>query len=212
MLVESQGDLNLYESEVGSFVGLERRIALSPLDGKRHWVTAVFMPEGIYAFNNQMQYLKVFVFFMGFFVAAYLLCYRIGRRFIDPILDGIDAFTRGDSERTEIPEIDDLIVFLSREEQKKAPAEESQHIDFKTFAANVELLSKAERAVFDLYMKGFSAPDIANQLYISINTIKSHNKRIYKKLNVSSRKELLFFARMMNLAEADEGSANPEKN
>ncbi len=209
--VERHGDLNLYESETGSYIGLERRIALSPLDGKRHWVTAVFIPEGIYAFSSQMQYLKVFVFFVGFFFAAYLLCYRIGRRFIDPILDGIDAFTRGDSDRTEIPEIDDLIVFLSREEQKKAPVEESRHIDFKTFAANVELLSKAERAVFDLYMKGFSAPDIASQLYISINTIKSHNKRIYKKLNVSSRKELLFYAKLMNLTENEEQAPAQEK-
>ena len=120
------------------------------------------------------------------------------------------AFTKGQSDRTEIPEIDDLIVFLSREEQKKVPTEESQHIDFKTFAANVELLSKAERAVFDLYMKGFSAPDIANQLYISINTIKSHNKRIYKKLNVSSRKELLFYAKLMNLTEQNENNTDSE--
>jgi DNA-binding CsgD family transcriptional regulator len=203
MAIKSRGDLNRYESEHGAFVGLDRDIALSPLDGANHWVTAILIPESIYAFTIQMKYLKVFLFFAGFLLAAYLLCYRIGRRFIDPILDGIDAFTRGDSERTEIPEIDDLIVFLSREEQKKAPAEESQNIDFKTFAANVELLSKAERAVFDLYMKGFSAPDIANQLYISINTIKSHNKRIYKKLNVSSRKELLFYAKLMNLTEND---------
>ena len=36
-----------------------------------------------------------------------------------------------------------------------------------------------------------------------MNTIKSHNKRIYKKLNVSSRKELLFFAKMMTLARED---------
>ena len=149
-----------------------------------------------------MQYLKLLLFFICFFMAAYLFCYRIGRRFIDPILDGIDAFTRGDSKRTEIPEIDDLIVYLSREEQKKLTTpDDVPHIDFQTFAANVELLSKAERAVFDLYMKGFSAPDIANQLYISMNTVKSHNKRIYKKLNVSSRKELLFFAKMMNLTD-----------
>jgi len=212
MTIGRHGDLNRYVAESGSFIGLDRSIALSPLDGKNHWVTAVFIPESIYAFNNQMQYLKVFAFFIGFFFVAYLLCYRIGRRFIDPILDGIDAFTRGDSERTEIPEIDDLIVFLSREEQKKVPVEESQHIDFKTFTANVELLSKAERAVFDLYMKGFSAPDIANHLYVSMNTIKSHNKRIYKKLNVSSRKELLFYAKMMNLTKDDGRPSADEKS
>ena len=161
-------------------------------------------------FRARMIIMAVGVFFMGFFLAAYLLCYRIGRRFIDPILDGIDAFTRGDSERTEIPEIDDLIVYLSREEQKKASTEDIPRIDFTTFEQNVELLSKAERAVFELYLKGLSAPDIANQLHISMNTIKSHNKRIYKKLNVSSRKELLFLARMMNLVEQNENNADSE--
>ena len=206
MNIEPYGALNRYGSEHGAFVGLDRDIALSPLDGPNRWVTAILIPESLYSFTIQMKYLKVAAFFAGFLLAAYLLCYRIGRRFIDPILDGIDAFTKGQSDRTEIPEIDDLIVFLSREEQKTAPSDEVPHIDFTTFAQNVELLSKAERAVFDLYMKGLAAPDIADQLHISMNTIKSHNKRIYKKLNVSSRKELLFFARMMNLAEADEAS------
>jgi DNA-binding CsgD family transcriptional regulator len=206
MTIESRGALNRYKSENGSFVGLDRDIALSPLDGSNRWVTAILIPENVYAFTVQMKYLKVFIFFAGFLLAAYLLCYRIGRRFIDPILDGIDAFTKGHTERTEIPEIDDLIVFLSKEEQKTAPTEEVSPIDFATFAQNVELLSKAERAVFDFYMKGLSAPDIAEQLHISMNTIKSHNKRIYKKLNVSSRKELLLFARLVNLADQDEAS------
>jgi DNA-binding NarL/FixJ family response regulator len=31
--------------------------------------------------------------------------------------------------------------------------------------------------------------------------VKSHNRRIYTKLNVSSRKELLIFINMMNPAE-----------
>ena len=203
MSMEKKGNLKTYTSESGTFLGLDRDIALSPLDGANRWVAAVLIPEDLYSFTWQMQYLKLLLFFICFFVAAYLFCYRIGRRYIDPILDGIEAFTRGDSERPEIPEIDDLIVYLSREEQKKRPSDDIPHIDFQTFAANVEQLSKAERAVFDLYMKGFSAPDIANQLYISMNTVKSHNKRIYKKLNVSSRKELLFFAKMMNLTGSE---------
>jgi len=203
MQIERYGGLNRYESASGSFIGLDRAIALSPLDGANRWVTAVFIPEKLYSFNLHMQYLKVFALFACVLFIAYLFCYRIGRRYIDPILDGIDSFTSGASERTAIPEIDDLIVYLSREEQKKRPPEDIPPIDFKTFSANVELLSKAERAVFDLYMKGLSAPDIANQLCLSMNTIKSHNKRIYKKLNVSSRKELLFFAKMMTLARED---------
>lgn len=68
---------------------------------------------------------------------------------------------------------------------------------FAHFVENITTLSAAERAVFDLYLKGLTAREIAETLYLSINTIKTHNRRIYAKLNVSSRKELMAFIRRM---------------
>ena len=68
---------------------------------------------------------------------------------------------------------------------------------FENFLKNIKTLSPAERSVFDLYIKGYKAQDIANELYLSINTIKTHNRRIFTKLNVSSRKELLVYIDMM---------------
>ncbi len=68
---------------------------------------------------------------------------------------------------------------------------------FYEFEKNIATLSKAEKSVFDLYMAGRSASEIAELLYISINTVKSHNKNIYRKLNVSSRKALMIYIQMM---------------
>ncbi|HBL50923.1 MAG TPA: hypothetical protein DDZ65_11845, partial [Firmicutes bacterium] len=51
--------------------------------------------------------------------------------------------------------------------------------------------------VFELYLQGYTAKEITDKLCISINTIKTHNKRIYYKLNVSSRKELLLYVKMI---------------
>ena len=68
---------------------------------------------------------------------------------------------------------------------------------FKEFLKNIETLSPAERTVFDLYMEGYTGKEIAEKLYLSINTIKTHNKRIYEKMNVSSRNELMLYFRMM---------------
>ena len=65
---------------------------------------------------------------------------------------------------------------------------------------NVKSLSPAERAVFDLYVKGHTAKEITEILCLSINTIKSHNKKIYMKMNVASRKELLTFVNMLRKA------------
>ena len=41
---------------------------------------------------------------------------------------------------------------------------------------------------------------IAEILCLSINTIKTHNKRIYIKLNVASRRELLLYVEMLKEA------------
>ena len=52
-------------------------------------------------------------------------------------------------------------------------------------------------------MKGYTAREIADVLCLSINTIKTHNRRIYSKLNVTSRKELMIYIQMMGEAKAD---------
>lgn len=192
------GRLNRYVSAQGSFVGMERKISLSPLDGDNHWVTALLVPESAHRLSVQLKYLKMAVFSAVFLVLSYFFCYRISRRFINPVLEKIDAITTGKAERTEIPEIDDLIEYLSREEAATRMQETQPDMTgYHTFLANIETLSKAERTVFDLYVEGFSAPEIAERLHVTIHTIKSHNRRIYAKLNISSRKELLLFINMM---------------
>lgn len=48
-----------------------------------------------------------------------------------------------------------------------------------------------------MYIRGYKAQEIADELHLSINTIKTHNRRIFAKLNVSTRKELLVYIDMM---------------
>jgi RNA polymerase sigma factor (sigma-70 family) len=104
--------------------------------------------------------------------------------------------------RTNIPEIDDLIEFLSMHNEKiqeqKDDTLASEVLD--KFLENTKTLSPAERAVFDLYVEGYNAKEISEKLCLSINTIKTHNKRIYMKLNVASRKELLLYVQMLKEA------------
>lgn len=52
-------------------------------------------------------------------------------------------------------------------------------------------LSKREREILELLVQGRSAPSIAEELFVSVNTIKTHVKRIYGKLGVHSKEELL---------------------
>nr|WP_299169285.1 LuxR C-terminal-related transcriptional regulator [uncultured Allomuricauda sp.] len=52
-------------------------------------------------------------------------------------------------------------------------------------------LSKQERTVRGLILQGKSNKEIANELFISLSTVKTHITSIYSKLNVANRQELL---------------------
>lgn len=59
------------------------------------------------------------------------------------------------------------------------------------FLSNLEKLTKTERIIFDLYIAGKTTREILNELCITENTLKFHNKNIYSKMEVSSRKQLI---------------------
>jgi DNA-binding CsgD family transcriptional regulator len=60
-------------------------------------------------------------------------------------------------------------------------------------------LRPAETRVFELIAAGLSAPRIAATLGVSPNTVKTHTARLFDKLGVHSRAELLRFARESSL-------------
>jgi len=53
-----------------------------------------------------------------------------------------------------------------------------------------EQLTKQEQNVLDLLLGDNSNKDIAETLFVSVSTVKTHVNNVYKKLNVSSRDEL----------------------
>ena len=59
----------------------------------------------------------------------------------------------------------------------------------KTAAPQLEDLSKRELEVLRLLGSSLSGPEIARQLFVSVNTLRTHTKRIFTKLEVNSRRE-----------------------
>lgn len=57
-------------------------------------------------------------------------------------------------------------------------------------------LTKREMEVVNYFLKGFSYKQIAVAMQISASTVNDHQKRIYKKLNINSKYELI--ARMLH--------------
>lgn len=62
-----------------------------------------------------------------------------------------------------------------------------------------EPLSAQERRVLRLLAAGRSNPEIAQELVVSINTVKTQAQSIYRKLNVNSRKEVREVAHQLHL-------------
>lgn len=58
------------------------------------------------------------------------------------------------------------------------------------FLEKLKGLTPKEREIYDCYLSGMTTKEIMEKLAITENTLKYHNKNLYSKLGVSSRKEL----------------------
>ena len=69
----------------------------------------------------------------------------------------------------------------------------------------LDILTPREREVFFLASRGMKNAEIAEELYLSEKTIKTHLRNIYNKLNLASKAELRLFAVKMGLTEEIKG-------
>ncbi len=70
--------------------------------------------------------------------------------------------------------------------------------EYKRFLECLATLTRKEKEILDLYVKGYSSKDILETLNITDNTLKYHNRNIYSKLGVKSRKQLLMYMTLLN--------------
>jgi LuxR family maltose regulon positive regulatory protein len=62
-----------------------------------------------------------------------------------------------------------------------------------------EPLSESEARILRYLPTNLSAPEIANDLYLSVNTVKTHLRHLYAKLGVNRRAEAVERARALGL-------------
>jgi ATP/maltotriose-dependent transcriptional regulator MalT len=77
--------------------------------------------------------------------------------------------------------------------------EMTSHLAANSFTVQIEALSHQELRVLRLLVAGLSNTDIAQELVVSTNTVKTHVKSIYRKLNITSRNEARQVARELKL-------------
>ena len=72
---------------------------------------------------------------------------------------------------------------------------------FRRFAEKAKTLSSAERRILNYYIDGYETADIPDLAFISIHTVKKHNRSIYQKLEVASRDELMLYIELFRCCD-----------
>jgi DNA-binding CsgD family transcriptional regulator len=195
------------------FVGLHEEVGLyakdSPFASEKYAI-ALLIPkakfDALVAADNR-RLLSFLLLLLG--VGAFF-SFILSKLFTSPILKSFSAIRDAherksgsvpskDALRVNIPEIDDLMeyIFSQAESAKTREIPKNGAENRRLFLEDMELLSPTEKNVLELYLEGRSAKYIAEALGLSVNTIKTHNRHIFIKLNVTSRNELLARAREM---------------
>lgn len=206
-ITENQDSFTIYSNQnndeyLGYHVPIKLYPSESPFQDTR-WTIAVMVPKkDISASITRLNiiYITLFAFLISLGIVVSI---TFSNKYIKPISEGIEIIKSGEPEeapKTNIQEIDELIDYLAdykKELNKKMEQDTYQISLLEEFADRTKTLSPAERNVFNLYIQGYSAKEIADQLFLSINTIKTHNKHIFSKLNVASREELILYINML---------------
>ena len=205
----SAGELSLYGASGVSLIGVEKMIRLYPNNSpfaSANFAAALVVPLEDYDAVVSASRRRLI------FIGAILLCIGVALslflsdRYEKPFKELLEALRSGDiNAKSQIQEIDDLLEFMrsqlnethATEEDSSESAESAQDNILDGFIENAKKLSRAEAGVFNLYLEGYSVEEIASRLSISINTLKTHNRRIFTKLNVSSKKEMLTWIQIL---------------
>lgn len=205
---ENKKTFYTYKEEKGNtFLGFHLPVNLYPEDSafsEEKWALALMIPKEDIKVSLGHTNLHLALMFTLLTILGIIISFVLSNRYTKPITNGLDIIKSADlSEvgKTKIPEIDEIIEFLSLHyDELNKKTDEELPSTVNDFIERIKTLSPAERAVFNLYVQEYTAKEIAGKLCLSINTIKTHNKRIYAKLNVSSREELLVYINMLKEA------------
>ena len=187
------------------------------------WAVAVLMPQSLlHTAVNGRIYIFIYII-IGFLIISMIASVFVSKHFLKPVTEAFDSIkTTHHTERKPVPytEINDLFEYLAakdREQEKAVQQIQGEHTQtqlelsrlaysrkqevdpdlYQQFLDHLHTLTPTERTVFELYVSGRSAKEIMEIMGIKENTLKYHNKNIYSKLGVASRKELLRYAALM---------------
>ena len=193
---------NEYDTGAGRYIGLHQTIPISR--GKPEdtvWAVAILIPQESYAAYTAGVQQTWIIAALGLLLVLLALSSFLSRRFVRPITDSLKRFQQAEGPEqgmsSGISELDELAEFLNararnqRLEQGELPPNIAELFD--QFVERKDLLTEAERNILRYYIAGHEIAEIPDLAFISMSTVRKHNRSIYEKLGVASRDELMLY-------------------
>ena len=193
---------NEYDTGTERYIGLHQTIPISRGEAESTaWAAAILIPQDSYAAYTAEVQRTWIIAALGLLLGLLALSFFLARRFVRPITDSLKRFQQEELPEqglsSGISEVDELAEFLNararnqRLEQGELPPNIAELFD--QFVARKDLLTEAERNILRYYIDGHEIADIPDLAFISMSTVRKHNRSIYEKLGVASRDELMLY-------------------
>jgi len=197
MSVQNGKYYNTYSVGGELYLGLHERLSDYTHDGRPLSVLTL-LPESSYSRAAASSRILWTVGLLAFFLISLGISLYFSKRFVRPITNILDSIQQnyGDGDQCSgIQEIDELLRFARERMNKRTDGGLPPNIEklFSSFTERVNTLTSTERNILQYYIDGYDMNAIAESAFISINTVKKHNTNINRKLEVSTREELLLY-------------------
>lgn len=192
------------EYNIGSerYIGLHQIIPISKNEkDDTVWAIAVLVPQESYTTYKADIKQSWILFALFLLIILLAFSFFMSKRFVRPIIESLKRFQQdeilGQNMSSGISEVDELAQFLNdrarnkRLEQGELPPNIQELFD--QFIEREHLLTEAERNILRYYIDGHEISEIPELAFISMSTVRKHNRNIYEKLRVSSRNELMLY-------------------
>ena len=196
-----------YQSEHGkAFYGLHNEVRLlstdSPFLGQRFYV-ALLLPKDTIDSSVFRTNIQLFSICVALFIACAVVSVYGGRRYLNPIISAFESIKAGnlDGAKTHIIEIDTLIDTIKNLRSKGDSLPDNL---FDNFFARIRALTQIETKILRYYIEDLNNKEILSKIFINKNTVKMHNKQIYKKLGVNSKRELMLYVELIKMCGLEE--------
>lgn len=201
--IDNGRKFNTYTFGKRQFIGVQDEIKISAEKWVQDKVAVVLLPMESYRNYENSRIVIITVVLLFLMLLWLCISFYLSGRYVRPITDGIRAIRSGEfaeGKSTGHSEIDELVQFMKENKDKKihgGDVPEGVTDIFNEFIGRVHTLTDAEYGIFKYYMDGYQIQDIPELAFISMSTVRKHNRNIYEKLGVSSRDEMMLYIDML---------------